>query len=257
MSFFRQLRILILLLILFAVAMSTWLTQLRTTDWDRPLTVAIYPINGDGSRQTQDYVAGLSVQDFADIEDFFSEEAAHYRLPLKQPFEMVLGPVLTQSPPAPPYDRNLLGVIWWSLKMRYWAKQIKNDVGPPAQIQMFVRYFAPQTHKRLEHSLGLKKGLLGVVNAFAHPDYTKSNNVVIAHEMLHTVGASDKYNPATGQPLYPAGFAKPEKEPLYPQEYAEIMGGRIPVSEAKAVMPEGLEQSLIGVGTAREIRWLE
>lgn len=257
MKSFRQLRILILLIVLFAVALSTWLTQLRTTSWDRPLTVAIYPINGDGSKAAADYIAALTLEHFDAIEAFFNEEAAHYRLALKQPFDLVMGPVVSESPPLPPQDRNILGVMWWSLKMRYWARQIKSELGPPSQIQMFVRYFSPQENTVLEHSLGLQKGLLGVVNVFADAEYTKTNNVIIAHEMLHTVGASDKYNPKTAQPIYPSGYAEPEKKPLYPQEYAEIMGGRIVLSQTQSVMPEGLGVSVIGVGTAREIRWIE
>ena len=49
---FKAVRISILLLILFFVSVSTWLTQSRSTDWNDSLWVKIYPINGDGSAQT-------------------------------------------------------------------------------------------------------------------------------------------------------------------------------------------------------------
>jgi len=61
-STFKKLRILVLLLVLFLVAASSWLTQWRTTSWERPLVVAIYPINGDGSAQSAEYIEGLSLE---------------------------------------------------------------------------------------------------------------------------------------------------------------------------------------------------
>ena len=47
---FKAIRIGVLLLILFSVSVSTWLTQARSTDWNDSLWVKIYPINGDGSQ---------------------------------------------------------------------------------------------------------------------------------------------------------------------------------------------------------------
>ena len=83
------------------------------------------------------------------------------------------------------------------------------------------------------------------------------NNVIIAHEFLHTLGASDKYDPADGLPLFPLGFAEPEKEPRFPQRLAEIMGGRIPLSDYDAEIPGSLKHVIIGADTALEIRLIE
>jgi hypothetical protein len=82
-----------------------------------------------------------------------------------------------------------------------------------------------------------------------------SNNVVIAHELLHTVGATDKYDLASGEPLNPAGLADPDREPLYPQERAEIMAGRRALSAQESEMPHSLAGVVVGADTAREIRW--
>ncbi len=71
----------------------------------------------------------------------------------------------------------------------------------------------------------LQKGLIGIVHTFAQRPMAGSNNIVIAHELLHTLGATDKYDPNTGAPLFPIGFGDPERKPLYPQEDAEIMAG--------------------------------
>jgi hypothetical protein len=83
------------------------------------------------------------------------------------------------------------------------------------------------------------------------------NNVIIAHEFLHTLGATDKYNPADGMPNFPSGYAEPDRNPLYPQRYAEIMGGRIAESEVEAMIPKSLNYVTIGRTTAEEIRLLD
>lgn len=257
MSTFHRLRVLFLLAVLLVVAWGTWLTQLRSTDWDRPLVVALYPVNGDGSERSRAYIDSLSVGNFRDIEDFFREEATEYRLPLRQPVELVMGPVLAEHPPEPPRNRNPLGVMWWSLTIRYWVWNVAREHGPPADIQIFVLYYDPDTHPHLAHSLGLQKGLLGVVHAFSSRRQAADNNLVIAHELLHTLGATDKYDLQTNQPLFPTGYAEPGRVPLLPQEFAEIMAGRIPVSETYVVQADGLWSAVVGEYTAREIRWLD
>jgi hypothetical protein len=118
-----------------------------------------------------------------------------------------------------------------------------------------VLYHDPSTLQRVPDSHGLQKGLMGVVHVFADPAMGGSNNVVIAHELLHTVGATDKYDLATGLPLYPDGFADPERDPRYPQEQTEIMAGRRPVSAQDAEIPRSLRQVIVGPATAREIKW--
>jgi len=62
---------------------------------------------------------------------------------------------------------------------------------------------------------------------------------------------------ASGQPLFPEGYAQPERKPLYPQHKAEVMGGRIPLSSTRSDIPGSLKRTLIGPTTATEINWLE
>jgi hypothetical protein len=76
------------------------------------------------------------------------------------------------------------------------------------------------------------------------------------YELLHTFGATDKYDLTTGLPQYPEGFAEPESTPRYPQQHAEIMAGRMPLTATEAVLPDGLEDERVGPLTAREIGWL-
>lgn len=256
-GFFRTLRISILLLVLFIVAAQTWLTHLRTTDWHETLWVAVYPINGDGSQQAARYISALDQQAFSPISEFLSREARRYQLSINQPVTVKLGPVVQSLPPAPPEHGNPLAIMWWSLQLRYWAFVHDDFNGPEPDARIFVLYHDPQRHTVLKHSLGLKKGLIGVVNAYASRKYAGRNNLVITHEFLHTVGATDKYNPVNSQPVYPAGYAEPDRQPLYPQRLAEIMGGRIPISETSALMPSSMRALRIGSLTAQEIHWVK
>ena len=94
--------------------------------------------------------------------------------------------------------------------MRYWSwSATRAEKRAPPDIDMFVLYHDPELTSSVPHSLGLQKGLLGVVYAFADASMTASNNIVIAHEFLHTVGATDKYDPANDQPQFPDGYADP------------------------------------------------
>ena len=254
---FRKVRILLLTLILIGVALDSWLTAMRATDWEDSLWVVVYPINADGGPETARYLTTLNDATFAPIQDFFSDQAKHYGVGLRRPVEMRLGPVLKQHPPLPPVHGNVLEVMWWSLRLRYWSAVNDDYDGPRPDIRVFVLFNKPEKGKRLPHSTGLKKGMVSVVHAFASSDMAGSNNVVITHEMLHTLGATDKYDLTTGQPIYPQGYAEPGREPLYPQRYAEIMGGYIPRSRAESSIPESLGQTLVGAATAREIGWQE
>ncbi len=257
-SALRKLRITILLYILLMVAAATWLSRVWTTDWDEPLWMAVYPVNGDQSEQSQRYIERLDIDIFVPVERFLEREARKFGLPLERPLRIDLRGQVDEKPAPPPLDRNPLKVMAWSLKLRYWAYRMQRAQGGPApDIRVFVIYHDPDRHSVLGHSLGLQKGLIGVVNAFASRSLASQNNVIIAHELLHTLGATDKYDVSSNIPLYPGGFADPEQVPLYPQRRAEIMGGRIPVTAHEAAIPSSLKHVVIGPVTALEIRWIE
>lgn len=252
----KNIRVLILLYILLMVAVGGWLAKARSTDWDKPLNVVVYAINGDDSTVSQTYIDKINRTDFQNIEAFFEKEAKRYKLALKTPVDVSYAGELKTKPPIPPRNGSTLSIMLWSLKLRYWAWQ--NDNYPyPEDVQIFVMYFDPDKTSTVAHSLGLQKGLIGVVNAFASKRMKKENHVIIAHELLHTVGAIDKYDPATNMPLYPIGYADRHQDPLFPQKKAEIMAGRIPITETKAEQPQKLTQVVLGEATAIEINWLQ
>lgn len=104
----------------------------------------------------------------------------------------------------------------WSVKLRVWAyrhARASSILAP--RVRIFTLYYVGEEDKALAHSLGLKKSLIGVVHAYARPAQAAQNQVVIAHELLHTVGAGDKYT-RDSLPLFPDGYVEPARVPLYP-----------------------------------------
>lgn len=251
----RRLRIAVLLLILLFVGLNTYFDRVYSTDWNIPLRIAAFPINADGSAVTATYISQLQADTFQQIETFFEQEAKQYGLQMERPIRLTLAPPLSEAPPELKRGSSALSAIAWSLHMRYWAWRVDAPPGPAPDIKLFVLYHDPAISPGLPHSVGLQKGLLGVVHVFADARMRGSNDTVIAHELLHTLGATDKYDLANNQPLHPDGFAEPNREPLYPQSFAELMAGRIAVSSTEAQTPESLQQVLIGPKTASEIGW--
>jgi len=254
---FRQLRIAILLYILAFAAVGNYLAKARSTDWDDTLWVDLYPINADGSEQTQAYIDGLEQADFAAIEGYFARDAHRYGVGLEKPFRIELADQVTRQIPELPTDPGIIDTMLWSLKMRWFALRVQRDSDRPApDIQLFALYYDANATQRLDRSTALQRGLIAVAKVFANRAEAGSNQVVMAHELLHTLGSTDKYAPGTNEPIYPLGYADPSADPLLPQKQAELMAGRIPIAHGAAEMPQSLDETMIGPATALEIRWL-
>lgn len=238
------------------LAFSTHQT-IYSRSWHAPLQVMIYPINGDDSLQTHNYINTLSDSSFADIENWIAREAKRYNLSIDRPLMVTLGDKVDSMPPPLPEDQNIIATLWWGLRLRHWVFfNTPDDQSNLRRVRVFVAYHEGEDDKPLQHSVGLQKGLIGVVHAFALPKQNSQNNIVIAHEILHTVGASDKYSWA-GTPIFPEGFANANRVPLYPQRYAEIMAGQIPTSSYSSYMASSLRSTRINAITAREIAWID
>ena len=259
MTLIRVIRITLLLTVFFVMAFYAKTQKLKSRSWSAPLEVVIYPINGDnGSPVVAAYIKNLDNQVFEPLDDFFRRESLRYSIITSQPTITRLGSAMTEQPPvSPAVDSGFASIIWWGIKFRYWAFQnTPDDESNLHRVRVFVHYHEALEGRKLQHSLGLDKGLLAVVHAFAEIDQDQQNNVVIAHEILHTVGATDKYG-SNGEPVFPAGYAAPEKQPLYPQTEAEIMAARIPLSPNTSRMAASLAECMVSPATAAEINWMK
>ena len=258
----KKIRVFVLLLVLITVVQDQWRDSIDK-NWKKSIYVALYPINADGSVAAEKTIQALKQDDFLESQNYLAEQSKRYGVALYHPFELRLGQTVKSLPPLPPKPAGLLNTVIWSLKFRWWAwfnspnqlktgeKMVKPDV------RLYLLFNDPATHTVLGHSTALSKGRVGLVNLFATADYLSQDQVVMTHELLHTFDATDKYSFADNMPMFPSGFAEPDKLPLFPQIQAELMAGRVPVSESKAIIPKDLSFTVIGTKTAQEIGWLK
>ena len=255
-SFLGNLRLALLLGVLLFVAVGAWLDRSRSRDWDAPLRVTVYLLSSTDDSELRAYVSQLEDASFDAVEEFVAAQARLYSLPLNEPMRLRVSHAARALPPDPGAEPGPLAVALWSLKMRWWAWRVASrDPLPPPDIQLFAIYHPAVDGQALPDSLGLSKGLMAVAQLFAGADSEAANQVVIVHELLHTLGASDKYDRRNGRPLVPDGLGDPLQDPRYPQAQGEIMAGRIAVSSTEAEGPDDLEQMVVGPATAREIGW--
>jgi hypothetical protein len=249
-------RIAVLLLVLGIVAGGAWLDRQRTTSWEHTVWVGAFPVNADGSAATATYIAALQGAELEPVRAFVAREAHRYGVRIDAPVEIRLYPPPASAPPELASGAGPLARVVWSLRMRRYRTHVVNAIERSRpKIALFLLYHDPARAAVLPHSVGLQRGLMGVVHLFAARSQAAQNAIVTAHELLHTLGATDKYGPDSDAPVFPDGYAEPEREPRYPQRFAEIMAGRVPLSAERQQMPEDLSQTLVGPATAREIGW--
>jgi len=254
---FKRLRVALLVYILLFVAVGEFLAARRSTDWNDTLWVDVYPVNGDQQSSTQRYIDGLDAKEFAGVEQFFSAEAKRYGVSLSQPFKLHVVAQYREPLPALDTPTSALATLCWSLEMRWVAFKLGwQRTGPKPDIVAFAVFHEAAESAVLDRSTALRKGLIAVTNLFASREARGANQMVLAHELLHTLGATDKYSPASNLPRFPDGFADPNAKPLLPQSKAELMAGRIPLDDRRAAIPESLRNVVIGQLTAREIGWI-
>jgi len=255
---FKKIRILILLLILASVSSTFLLQKEVTNDWQGTLDIRIIPVLADQKAKTASFVNSLEESDFSNIERYLIAQAKRFNVDLEHSLEILLEEPITSTPPViPNTNASRLDIIFWSLKLRWWAWKNELPDHHVAQIRLYILYQSPEDNNPLPHSTGLQNGLIGLVNARALTKRRPLHQVIITHELLHIFGSKDKYQLGNGQPIYPDGYAKPNFSPLYPQSKAELMARSIPISKSKSKVAVHLNNTLIGKKTALEIGWLK
>lgn len=251
----KRLRIAVLLCVLLFVACSQFFAAREATDWDLPLWVDVYAVAGDGRPATREFIQGLSRTEFSAAEEFFAREAQRYGVALDRPFKVRVVGEYGGELPQLASDSGPFGVLLWSLRMRWLATRLRWQADVSGDIIVLAVFHEPTEGVALDRSTALDKGFIAVAHLFADRNARPTNEIVLAHELLHTLRATDKYSLTTNAPAYPDGYAAPDARPLLPQTKAELMAGRIALDERRAEMPRDLDEVVIGAATAREIGW--
>jgi hypothetical protein len=256
----RRLRIGILLTILAVVLLWAYNDVSRRrarNDWRRTLTVAVVILQrGPVDRQALD---SLRIGTRA-LQDRLSEEYARYRPRSAPPFAIqAFGPIeIAEDPPAPT-GAELVPLARYTLELWRYLRHVNAQAGPQvkhADMAVYVVTHVPASEKRTRvEGVSQQGGKVGIVQVELDPKMVDFALFVTAHELFHTLGATDKYDP-TGRTLIPAGLADPTLSPLYPQQHAEIMARNVVLSPTEERPPDSIAELRVGPTTAAEIGWV-
>jgi hypothetical protein len=251
----------VLLVLLAGVLLYAWrdVSQRRArNDWNRTLTVGLVvlqlgPVDAAAIRALRGRAHAL--------EDILAAEATRYRGPGgPRPVEVVVfGPVdVAQRPPVLEGDGVLDLVRDTYAKSRY-VGRIDDAAGLTARgldarIYLVARPGRAGVPNFVE-GVSEQGGRTGFVAVDLDQTMVDFALFVFAHELGHTLGATDKYD-ESGATMIPDGLAEPDAVPRFPQRFAEVMARGRPIAPGKDRPPDRLEQLRVGPATAREIGWL-
>jgi hypothetical protein len=243
------------LIIVVTYAVHDVLERRARTEWKRTLNVALVVVQAGPVSPTA--LAALSARGPA-LEAKLKSEFRRYRPDADAPFAFVcFGPVEQRRAPPGDVEPGLLGLARHALELFRFTHDIDSRAGVPtrgfdARLYLVARPPASNIRQFIEGK-SENGGRVGLALVELDDSMVDLALFVAAHELLHTLGATDKYD-ATGNTRIPDGLAEPERG--YPQQYAEIMAENRPVDAQHEVPPTSLEELRVGAVTAGEIGWL-
>jgi hypothetical protein len=226
------------------------------TQWRRPVSVAVALVQlGPVDQAALNTLNGR----FRVLEARIASEYHRYGGRLDRPVTFTLyGPVtVDRSAPADP-DSDILSLARHAYELWRWTRAVDAGSGLPtrsfdSRIYLVMRAPLDKGRQWVEGSSELG-GRVGVAKVELDVSSVDLALFVASHEFLHTLGASDKYDP-TGRALIPAGLVEPDAVPRYPQRYAEVMARNLVLAPGAERAPETIAELGVGIATAREIGW--
>jgi hypothetical protein len=227
------------------------------TDWTKPLTVAVVVLR-TGAVET---AATERLRDRVHVlQERLAEEYRRYGGAPRAPFRLELyGPVdVASSPPKGPEGDGVIDLARYTFDLWRYVRGVNRraDLSPSTvDSSIYVVTRPPRAGRpTMVEGTSEEGGKIGIVEVDLDRDMVDFALFVTAHELLHTLGATDKYD-AHGRAVVPDGIAEPERRPLYPQRFAEVMARNVPLGPMTERSPETLAELRVGALTAREIGW--
>lgn len=257
-GWFYRVRVTLLLIVLAGVLLwagNDWWRRRERQAWARPLRVALVLVEREPI--APEILSALTSRAF-ELERRLAQEFQRHGGSGILPFSLVVkGPVAASADPPRVAEQDLWGLLHHSYALWQWTRDLDQRGGVEwrgydARIYLALR----PSRGELNFVEGESEdgGRVGVAQADIDEGMLDFALFVAAHELFHTLGASDKYD-ATGRATFPGGFAEPERTPLYPQQGAELMARNLPLTATSERPPEKLDELWIGAETAREIGW--
>ncbi len=225
--------------------------------WDHTLDVAVIILR----RDPVDTAVTDALHDrLSALEDRFESELKRYRPGAPRPFALqFFGPIdVIEDVPTPTGD-GLVALVKHNWRLFWYLHSVDTLAKLDSHIfdsRVYVVVHRPTRRERtMVEGASEQGGRVGTVGVELDGTMADFPLIVVGHELLHTLGASDKYD-ASGNALIPAGLAEPDRVPLYPQKFVEVMARNRPIGPGQEVVPQGLDELAVGPATAREIGWL-
>lgn len=271
---FRRLRQGTLLITLLAVSIwgfLNWRAETFTFAWEKPVDVLVVPLIDPASPLDENYNAYF-------LHDFLSSTAApganlagavrwfqdEFRRHADRSFPVLdltlRSPARVQEPPPLLPEDSASFLERWrgtSAFLGYFESLDESlDLLTSAhEVTIFLYFYSSERRSTFaeHHPVATRRKRWGIVFVPLDSQGYGFYAALLAHEICHTFGASDKYDGLVS--AFPQGFAEPERVPLYPQEKAEIMALGIPVAPGREARVEGLTDCVVGTKTAEEMGW--
>jgi len=256
---FRQIRIAALLALLVTVVLFAYTdvrSRSRRNEWTAPLHVALVlleeaPVDPLAVQKLRARTTALETQ-------LQAEEARYRPAPLAPIRFEIFGPAHVSRQPPAPEGPGLWDLIRYTWELRRYVHAIDEAMGIDSG-QFDSRVYTtirPPVGTEPTHVEGRSEngGRIAQVHVELDGDMADLALIVMTHELLHTLGATDKYD-ASGRTLVPDGLADPTRQPLFPQDRVEVMARNRPTAPGVEVVPTTLPELGVGPLTAREIGW--
>lgn len=261
---FFLIRVSFLLFVLFIVVLYA-VKDLRSrrgrNAWDHTLDVAIILVHVNGQTPVDPEALRALEARVPALEDRLRAEAERHHPGIGKPFSIrIHGPVESAEAPPSPASEGAVDLAKQTLAMKSWLDAIDPRAGIvpdhwDTRVYVIARRPASEKTSFVEGQ-SEQDGRIGNVAVELDASMADTTLFVVTHELMHTLGASDKYD-ADGRTKIPEGLADPNQSPLYPQQRAEVMARNRVVAPGRETIPLTIDELAIGPLTAKEIGWVK
>jgi hypothetical protein len=259
-SRFYYARLTLLLALLFVVvtyAIHDVRSRHARKEWDHTLSVAIVVIRhgavDDGSiNALRDRAPALASR--------LESELHRYAPSAKAPFAFTVFGAIDGMQPAPTVNGDgLVALASYAWDLHRWTSNIDSRVNLVAgayDSRIYVTAEPPTSKKHMIEGASEPGGRVGVVTVDLDALTIDYALAVIAHELFHTLDATDKYDEG-GHTRVPDGLAEPDLAPRFPQRLVEVMAQGRPTSPTEEKTLDVIDELAVGPATAREVGWTQ
>lgn len=228
------------------------------TDYTRPVRVALVLLRyGDVQPTPLRNLAERS----RELERRLAAEFRRYRPTAAEPAIQIVtyGPIDVAAPPPAPTGEGFFSLVEHAVALYRYTSDVDARAQVPTHgLDSRIYLVATQPSvgvQRFVEGFSESGGRVGVARVELDATTVDLGLFVAAHELLHTLGATDKYH-ADGSAHLPEGLGDPQQRPLYPQLTTEVMARSRVLAPGSESVPDTLDELRVGRWTAREIGWV-